>query len=347
MEQNNKIKISIIMPVYNSGKYLSVAVESILNQSFNDFELILVDDGSTDGSSEMCDKYTQLDKRVVVIHQKNGGICKARNAALKIAKGEYIGFCDHDDEYLPGYLEKAYQVAIKYNADLIKVGKKELIIKGNSIIRAKNSNLPFHVYNREEIKNNYFKLVESDEMSCLWDALFKKSILDKYKITLNEYYKKGGEDIDFIQRYIRNVETFVTINGIYYNHYIRMGFSTSSKFDTIKIETIRKIFHEMIETIKTLGIDLNNKQFDYTYLLIRQYIGPVCALYSNPNYVASIKEKKRKIAAIKKEVFYLTSCNNQSIWRMFKLSKKYTLLYFLFRNNFYGTIIKLYTFRNK
>ena len=82
------LKISIIMPVYNSGKYLSTAVDSILNQSFKEIELILVDDGSTDGSSEKCDEYARKDSRVVVIHQKNGGICNARNTALNMAKAK-------------------------------------------------------------------------------------------------------------------------------------------------------------------------------------------------------------------------------------------------------------------
>ena len=117
------------MPVYNSGEYLKTAVDSILGQSFRDIELILVDDGSTDGSSEHCDEYARKDDRVKVIHQKNRGICNARNAALKIAKGEYIGFSDHDDEYLPGFLENAYKEAVANNADLVKVGKKEFIIK--------------------------------------------------------------------------------------------------------------------------------------------------------------------------------------------------------------------------
>lgn len=94
------IKVSVIMPVYNSGKYLDIAVKSILSQSLREIELILVDDGSTDGSSEQCDRYALLDNRVVVLHQKNGGICNARNNALKRAKGEYIAFSDHDDAYL-------------------------------------------------------------------------------------------------------------------------------------------------------------------------------------------------------------------------------------------------------
>ena len=121
----NMIKVSVIMPVYNSGEYLQTAVDSILSQSLKDIELILVDDGSTDGSSEKCDEYAKKDKRVVVIHQRNGGICNARNAALKIARGEYIGFSDHDDEYVPGYLEHAYREAMEHDADLVKVGKRE------------------------------------------------------------------------------------------------------------------------------------------------------------------------------------------------------------------------------
>ena len=124
---NNNIKVSVIMPVYNSGEYLKTAVESILNQSLKEIELILVDDGSTDGSSERCDEYAAKDSRVVVIHQKNGGICNARNAALKIARGEYIGFSDHDDEYLPGLLENAYDRIVKDDSDVLKYCKKELI----------------------------------------------------------------------------------------------------------------------------------------------------------------------------------------------------------------------------
>ena len=162
----NKIKVSVIMPVYNSGEYLQTAVDSILSQSLKDIELILVDDGSTDGSSEKCDEYAKKDKRVVVIHQKNGGICNARNAALKIARGEYIGFSDHDDEYVPGYLEHAYNDAILNNADLVKVGKREYIILGGKVLRTKQSNLPSRVYHQEDIKKEYFDLVNSDELDC-------------------------------------------------------------------------------------------------------------------------------------------------------------------------------------
>ena len=107
------LKITVIMPVYNSGHYLDDAVKSVLSQDFDSFELILVDDGSTDGTSEKCDILSQNDKRVVVIHQSNGGICNARNEAIKIARGEYLAFADHDDTYCQGLLNNAYMIATR------------------------------------------------------------------------------------------------------------------------------------------------------------------------------------------------------------------------------------------
>ena len=92
MDENNVPKVSVIVPVYNSEKYLPETIDSILNQKFADFELILIDDGSKDSSGVICDSYAAKDSRVRVIHKENGGICSARNAGLKIARGEYWHF---------------------------------------------------------------------------------------------------------------------------------------------------------------------------------------------------------------------------------------------------------------
>ena len=117
------VKVSIIMPVYNSEKFLKKAVDSVLNQKFEDFELILVDDGSPDASGSICDEFAEKDSRVKVIHKKNGGICSARNAGLKIAKGEYVGFCDNDDLYLPDLIEDNYRLAKENDVDLMRYAK--------------------------------------------------------------------------------------------------------------------------------------------------------------------------------------------------------------------------------
>ena len=100
--------ISIIVPIYNVEKQLSECIESILNQTFMNFELILVDDGSPDKCGEICDEYEKKDKRIKVIHKKNGGLSDARNAGLDIAKGKYIGFVDSDDIIHPEMYERMY-----------------------------------------------------------------------------------------------------------------------------------------------------------------------------------------------------------------------------------------------
>lgn len=96
-------KISVIIPVYNCEKYLNKCVDSVLNQTYTNYEIILIDDGSTDRSSEICDKYEKVSKKVKVLHQKNSGVSQARNNGVDIAEGKYICFLDSDD-----YIEKEY-----------------------------------------------------------------------------------------------------------------------------------------------------------------------------------------------------------------------------------------------
>ena len=97
MKQNLTALISIIIPVYNSGEYLQTCLDSIVGQTYKNLEIILIDDGSTDGSAEVCDDYAQKDSRIICIHQSNGGVSKARNRGLEIARGAYIHFPDSDD----------------------------------------------------------------------------------------------------------------------------------------------------------------------------------------------------------------------------------------------------------
>ena len=92
-------EISVILPVYNTGEILEKTIESILHQTFQDFELIIIDDGSTDNSYQICRKYSVKDKRIRVISQKNSGVCAARNKGIDLSEGKYITFCDHDDIY--------------------------------------------------------------------------------------------------------------------------------------------------------------------------------------------------------------------------------------------------------
>lgn len=113
-----KVKVSVIVPVYNVEKYLAACIESVLEQSYNNLELILVDDGSLDNSGKIADEYAAKDNRIKVIHQENSGVSNARNAGINAAIGDYVCFADSDDYLMPEYIAYLLELALKYDADI-------------------------------------------------------------------------------------------------------------------------------------------------------------------------------------------------------------------------------------
>ena len=123
-------KVSIILPVYNVAPYLRRCMDSIINQTYRNIEIICIDDGSTDKSSQLCDEYSQKDKRIIVIHKKNGGQSDARNVGITVATGKYIAFVDSDDYIDEQFLEQLY-LAIKKNKSDISMCKYKKTYKLN------------------------------------------------------------------------------------------------------------------------------------------------------------------------------------------------------------------------
>ena len=197
------IAVSVIMPVYNTKHdLLCRAIESVLQQSLREIELILVDDGSTNGSERICDEYAMKDSRVHVLHEKNGGLCKARNTALRIVKGEYVTFIDHDDEYGEGQLGENYRLAKEQgNVDVVKFGYRYICLD-------QRPRFPFRTYNGtvnkalvgRELLEAYPKLKDSGILTFVWDALFRTDFLREHSLLFNEKFKIGQEDIEFCNR---------------------------------------------------------------------------------------------------------------------------------------------------
>ena len=132
--------VSIIIPIYNVEKYLTKCIESVINQTYKNLEIILVNDGSTDNSKEIIDKYSLIDSRIKVINKKNGGLSEARNAGIEIAKGDYIGFLDSDDWIELNMYEKLYKYIKQENTYhiLFKITIKNRGLTGNIKIYKKN-----------------------------------------------------------------------------------------------------------------------------------------------------------------------------------------------------------------
>ena len=214
-------KISVVIPVYNAEKYIKATIESILAQSFSDWELLLVDDCSIDNSSAICKEASLGDKRITYIKQvKNGGSATARNAGINVSKGEYIAFVDSDDTVDPIFLEKMVTTAIEHNSDIVWSNYKE--ISGNEVIYRKH-NLPCHTpIPYETYIRLFFKNQEGLGSMC--NKLYSRNFLELNKISVNPE-RAHGEDWEFNLDCFKCHPRLVAIDDSLYN-YIRQNNSS-------------------------------------------------------------------------------------------------------------------------
>lgn len=250
--------VSIIMPVYNAEEYVEDAINSILNQSYKNIELILIDDGSIDLSGKICDKIGYMDNRVKVIHQENKGIAGARNSGLVYSTGEYIAFCDNDDLFLPGLLEDNMEVLLKYKADAIKFGKRIVVLDGNKQIDTEDDNFINKVLEYDEIKKDFPMLDTERYFGFIWDAIFSRNLLINSNgnngiLLFDESFKTGYEDVDYNYRIVSHIKKLVVNSNIYYAHYIRNGYSTTLRYSYNRIESIYKIVNEKSDLLEHFG----------------------------------------------------------------------------------------------
>lgn len=237
--------ISVIVPVYNVEVYLPRCIESILGQTYKDFEILLIDDGSTDNSGKICDKYAKRDNRCIAIHQQNRGVYNARNTGLNHATGEYISFVDSDDYIHPQMLEILYKALQKGDYDFSMVAYKQVwdyskyspIIKTNTCI-LDTSTLIHRLYNIS-YKNNSLS-----EMSCqvLWNKLYKKNLIGKsrFKIT-------GSGDTEFNNRIYLKTKSAIYIDESLYYWYQRATSITHQSINLNFIDRINSYFISLNE----------------------------------------------------------------------------------------------------
>lgn len=342
--QEDKIKVSVIMPVYNSGKYLKTAVDSILNQSLKEIELILVDDGSTDGSSERCDEYAVKDNRVVVIHEKNGGICHARNAALAIARGEYIGFSDHDDETKLTAFEAAYIFARQHHLDFVKYGHNVIKDKNGKIVDTVCFNFDEQFFRGEEVGKHYLQLLKDGAMQCVWDSLFRKDFLVANKIEFDTSYKAGGEDIDFCGRVVSFKPALGVMHNIYYNHLYHIGISTSSKFNELNVQMAFNFPKKLDSYLKPYDKNkiYEDNHYLYTYTIVYRSIASLLHTIAikGCNYsedkVVDLLDKLRNSTDINR-VFY-----KESQITFFLKDRMYGIIFIAFCHRWFRPIVKRY-----
>lgn len=235
----NKPCISLIMPVYNSENYIEKTIQSVLKQTFEDFELIIVDDGSIDGSKKICDDYALCDKRIIVVHKQNGGVCSARNVGIAYSSGQYIGFIDDDDIYEDRFCEILYKTMIKDESDFIKCGRKniKITLKQDVLSEVECTYYETGMFHINEFLEQYYTFKKSDILGPVWNGLYKRQIILENYLTFDENIKHGNEDIIFNTLYLRFCRKISIVKDVLYVHYYRISHSTSMKFYDDQIST--------------------------------------------------------------------------------------------------------------
>lgn len=252
--------ISIIVPIYNAEHFLTECIESILNQSYTDIELILVNDGSTDNSFAICRSFS--DTRIVLINKKNGGVSSARNAGINIAKGEYITFVDSDDTLPPKAIETLFQSVIAQNADIV-IGLFQYQYENKFVARL--SRVPAGIYNYESLLADFIDdgTLSGFLIGSACGALYKSSIIQQNTIRFVEGLK-NNEDGVFNFEFALNAQTVSFIDCIVYNYrQIEITYKTPCR---LKENYGKKVF-DYLDTLTW-----NKERYSYECQKHRRYV---------------------------------------------------------------------------
>lgn len=242
------ITVSIIVPVYNVEKYLARCLDSIINQTLKSIEIICINDGSTDNSAEILDKYAQKDNRIKIITQKNAGLSAARNAGMKIVKGEYIGFVDSDDWVDNDYFEKLYNAAKNNDCDIAVSD----FIRRHKKSQKKRLNLSEEkVFEKPEDK---YLICKTYREGCVWNKIYKTELL----MTIDLKFVPGMfyEDRDFTARSLFYSKKLITVPNTYYNYFVNTKSIVKKGGNKLKDEHYILVRQQVLQFIKEHNINV-------------------------------------------------------------------------------------------
>lgn len=327
-----KIKVSIVVPIYNVELYLNRTMESLLNQTLKEIEIIMVDDESPDNCPAICDQYANKYPNIRVIHKKNEGLGMACNSGIEIATGEYIAFCDSDDYVDDIMYETMYNAAKQYNADAVFSGIKT--VDQNGIIKPMNSypNLQI-IKNKDDIFNFAMDMIasapsDSTERHIAMSAkivLYRKKNIDKNHLRFANERELISEDLVWNLNILYHSSCIIAIPQVYYYYYKNTN-SLSKKTRTDKFKFFKDIREELLKQTESYCFPQEVKlRIDRMFIgYCRSYIGSIV------HSLLPYKVKKRIISEI---------CNDKvwgRIWESYpiiKMPKKHLIIQMLMKYN--------------
>lgn len=321
--------ISIIIPVYNTERYLNCCIDSILSQTFTDFELLLIDDGSTDKSGDICDEYAQKDYRIRVFHKKNGGVSSARNTGLEHAKGVWIAFVDSDD-----YLKNSYLNVLMSHTnagiDLI-ISFPEVVLKDYSIKLDRYTDGIVTQFNFEQLFVQY----DMHEHTSPWGKLYRAELIKKFSLKFGEQLC-FGEDTVFLYTFMLNMNKAFICNVTDYCYRGAIDGSLSKRINRPDAEMLNyKAVYNIVKKLIYEKTILDEKALSKLNLLIEIYTWRLMnSLY---HYSLTRKDRIEIISSLDYSVFVISLKDKWSIF----------LLKYLLQHNYFFLYDFLRCFKNK
>ena len=321
-----KEKISVIIPVYNVEKYLKRCLDSVINQTYKNLEIILVDDGSTDNSGKICDEYAKNDKRIIVIHKENGGVSVARNIGLDICTGDYVNFIDSDDWIDLKFFKKLYDNLLKSHADISCCD----YIRTEKYKNLKKEFLNYMDYYGENILEVYLE----KELTSPCNKLYKKELWQNIKFPAN----KTNEDICTIFKiFLKSKIVIYTEEKLYY-YYKHSDSTIKSKFSNKNLDLLdawqevvrlskkypdniqrlakfrlKKAYFSLLGVIAYYGMENTQENIEIKNYIFKKF---------KENYILLLKSNlisfNRKIAIICMRISFNLCCKIGSLMRLIK-----------------------------
>lgn len=268
-----KGQVSIVIPVYNNEKYVEKCIESVCSQTYKNLEIILVDDGSTDSSGKICDRFAEKDNRIIVLHQENGGVSNARNNGIDIATGEYLTFVDGDDYVGVDYITDLVKCMNKNDAQMVICGMKKISAEGKVV---------------DEIIPGQYIRYEHEEWCCRICTVachfYQKTLWDQYEVRFQE--GERGEDIPIALFFAGICEKIVTIPQAEY-YYVQHGGSATHNF--IGLKTINLPYQALESIIKKLHVNGIKNSYEFHELFVLRILATFLQLAKG----AGTKERER------------------------------------------------------
>lgn len=315
-------KISIIVPVYNCEQYLDQCIQSVLGQTFTDFELILVNDGSTDNSGNICESYKEKDERVIVLHKENGGGAGAtRNLGLSKADAEYVTFMDSDDWMQPDMLECMYSSIAENKADVVICGYRYIFDENRDSDLNYNQSLePQLVTGAENVKDFFVKYFPDGMVGYPWNKLYRMEIIRKYDLKFP--LMRRMQDGIFNLNLFGCIESCCVIDKALYNYRASQSV-IKKKLPKDFFDLLESFTNQYYEKMEEWGYDAEAAETPMTSHFLNEFVGCIENIYINEQNGARTRRESLLMYYDKQIVQYMLNRN----WNIPRYSRIVLRLY--------------------